>query len=43
MHGGEQYRHAYLDNGSYFMPTVIGDVEPRMTIAQTECKRLILS
>lgn len=38
VHGGGQYKHAYLDNGSYFMPTVIGDVLPSMAIAQTECE-----
>lgn len=34
--GGRQWRHAYLDRGSYFDGTVVGDATPEMEIAQTE-------
>jgi len=34
--GGEPYRHPYLEHGSYFSPTVIGDVNPESEIAQRE-------
>jgi len=34
--GGTRWRHAYLEEGAYFGPTVVGDVEPNMEIAQTE-------
>ena len=38
VYGGEQFKHAYLNNGSYFTPTVIGDIVPSMSIARTECE-----
>lgn len=34
--GGTRWKHAYLEEGSYFMPTVIGNVNNGMEIAQTE-------
>lgn len=34
--GGEPYRHAYHDHGTYFQPTVVGDADPDSEIAQTE-------
>lgn len=36
--GGQRWRHAYLEEGSYFVPTVIGNVDNTMEIAQTECQ-----
>lgn len=35
--GGVQYNHAYLENGCYFTPTLVGPVDPTMEIAQVEC------
>ncbi|KAF8312443.1 meiotic sister-chromatid recombination aldehyde dehydrogenase [Clavulina sp. PMI_390] len=34
--GGTRYRHPYVENGSYFAPTLIGNVLPSMEIAQQE-------
>ncbi|KAH9923832.1 Aldehyde/histidinol dehydrogenase [Fomitopsis serialis] len=34
--GGERYRHPYLEHGTYFIPTVIGDVSPQSQCAQRE-------
>ncbi|KAL5518794.1 MSC7 [Sanghuangporus vaninii] len=34
--GGTEFRHAYLESGSYFSPTVIGDVHQGMEIANKE-------
>ena len=34
--GGTQFRHAYLEDGAYFSPTVIGDVHLGMEIANKE-------
>jgi acyl-CoA reductase-like NAD-dependent aldehyde dehydrogenase len=34
--GGAQYHHAYLENGYYFAPTVVGPVEAEMDIAKEE-------
>lgn len=34
--GGTSWKHAYLEEGSYFMPTVLGNVNNQMEIAQTE-------
>ncbi|EJD03805.1 meiotic sister-chromatid recombination aldehyde dehydrogenase [Fomitiporia mediterranea MF3/22] len=34
--GGLTFRHAYLEDGSYFSPTVIGDVHQGMEIADKE-------
>jgi acyl-CoA reductase-like NAD-dependent aldehyde dehydrogenase len=34
--GGAQYHHAYLENGYYFGPTVVGPVEAVMDIANEE-------
>ena len=34
--GGARLRHPYLENGAYFAPTVIGEVNPEMKIAQEE-------
>lgn len=34
--GGSRWKHAYLEGGAYFSPTVIGDVRPEMEIAQRE-------
>lgn len=36
--GGTEFRHAYLESGSYFSPTVIGDVHQGMEIANKERK-----
>jgi acyl-CoA reductase-like NAD-dependent aldehyde dehydrogenase len=35
--GASQYHHAYLENGYYFGPTVVGPVEVEMDIAKKEC------
>lgn len=34
--GGNQYHHVYLENGSYFTPTLVGPVDPEMSIAKEE-------
>ncbi|KAM5536033.1 hypothetical protein V8D89_010291 [Ganoderma adspersum] len=34
--GGEPWTHPYLEKGSYFKPTLVGDVDPGSEIAQTE-------
>ncbi|KAG8934944.1 Meiotic Sister-Chromatid recombination aldehyde dehydrogenase [Tulasnella sp. 418] len=34
--GGERWTHAYLEEGAYFPPTLIGHVNENMEIAQTE-------
>ncbi|KAI0931527.1 hypothetical protein AcV5_005005 [Taiwanofungus camphoratus] len=34
--GGERYPHPYLENGTYFQPTVIGEVDPMSELAQQE-------
>jgi acyl-CoA reductase-like NAD-dependent aldehyde dehydrogenase len=34
--GGSHWKHVYLEGGSYFAPTVIGDVQQGMEIAQNE-------
>jgi acyl-CoA reductase-like NAD-dependent aldehyde dehydrogenase len=36
--GGRRWRHAYLEDGSYFGPTILANVDSRMEIAQTEGK-----
>ena len=36
--GGEPWVHPYLEKGSYFQPTVLGDVNPDAAIAQSERK-----
>ena len=35
--GGSRWKHAYLEEGSYFAPTVVGDVQQGMEISQKEC------
>jgi acyl-CoA reductase-like NAD-dependent aldehyde dehydrogenase len=35
--GGKPRVHPYLTNGAFFEPTVIGDVQREMDIAQQEC------
>lgn len=42
--GAVQYHHAYLENGYYFGPTVVGPVEAEMDIAKQEraCELLSL-
>ena len=35
--GGSAWKHAYLEDGSFFSPTVLGDVHQGMEIAQKEC------
>lgn len=35
--GGTAFRHAYLEEGTYFSPTVIGDVHQGMEITNKEC------
>lgn len=35
--GGSQYNHVYLENGSFFTPTLVGPVDVSMDIAQQEC------
>ena len=37
-HGGQPWRHPYLENGYFFSPTVLGNVDPASEIAQRECK-----
>ena len=39
--GGAQYHHAYLENGYYFSPTVVGAVEAEMDIANQERARAL--
>lgn len=34
--GGEPWRHPYLEQGTYFKPTVLGDVNPESDVAQHE-------
>ena len=34
--GGKAYKHVYLENGYYFQPTLIGNVDPSMDIANHE-------
>ncbi|KAH9920227.1 meiotic sister-chromatid recombination aldehyde dehydrogenase [Epithele typhae] len=34
--GGEPWTHPYLERGSYFKPTLLGDVNPDASIAQSE-------
>ncbi|RXW21008.1 hypothetical protein EST38_g4856 [Candolleomyces aberdarensis] len=34
--GAKQYNHVYLENGYYFAPTVVGNVDPEMEIAKQE-------
>ena len=34
--GGEPWTHPYLEKGSYFKPTLLGDVHPEAPIAQSE-------
>lgn len=36
--GGEPWVHPYLEKGSYFKPTLLGDVNPDSSIAQMERK-----
>lgn len=36
--GGTRWKHAYHEGGSYFSPTVIGDVHEGMEISQRECE-----
>ena len=36
--GGQPWPHPYLENGLFFSPTVIGNVDPASRIAQEECK-----
>ena len=38
--GGEPWTHPYLERGSYFKPTLLGDVDPDTGVAQTERKSL---
>lgn len=35
--GGSAWKHAYLEDGAYFSPTVLGDVHQGMEIAHKEC------
>jgi len=35
--GGGRSNHPHHVNGAYFVPTVVGNVEPNMAIAQSEC------
>ncbi|KAI0094447.1 meiotic sister-chromatid recombination aldehyde dehydrogenase [Irpex rosettiformis] len=34
--GGGRWPHPYLEHGSYFSPTVVGDVDPKSQLAQLE-------
>lgn len=36
--GGSRWTHSYLEEGAYFSPTVIGNVNQGMEIAQRERK-----
>jgi acyl-CoA reductase-like NAD-dependent aldehyde dehydrogenase len=39
--GGTAYNHAYLENGNYFTPTLVGPVDPSMKIAREECETFL--
>ena len=39
--GGERWRHAYLEQGAYFQPTVLANVQQGMEIAQQERASLL--
>ena len=41
--GGTQWKHPYIEGGCYFSPTIIGDVQHGMEIAQKERKYLSMS
>ena len=34
--GGRRWQHPYLEHGSYFNPTVVGDVDPKSHLGQME-------
>jgi acyl-CoA reductase-like NAD-dependent aldehyde dehydrogenase len=34
--GGKQYNHVYLENGYFFQPTIVGNVDPNMEICKQE-------
>lgn len=34
--GGRRWKHPYLENGAYFSPTVVGNVDPDSELAQRE-------
>ena len=34
--GGRRWNHPYLEHGSYFKPTVVGNVDPGSELAQRE-------
>lgn len=36
--GGRRWKHPYLENGAYFSPTVVGNVDPASELAQRESK-----
>ncbi len=38
--GGVRWKHPYLEHGSYFSPTVVGNVAPDSELAQRESKWL---
>ncbi len=41
--GGRRWAHPYLEHGSYFSPTVVGDVDPKSHLAQAESAFRFLS
>ena len=41
--GGTRYRHPYLENGAYFVPTVVGNVDPQSELAQRESESFFIS
>jgi acyl-CoA reductase-like NAD-dependent aldehyde dehydrogenase len=43
--GGNRWPHPYLEHGSYFSPTIVGDVDPKSHLAQaeSECRMVMLS
>ena len=41
--GGKHYRHPSSPGDAYFSCTVLGDVNPRSRIAQTECESSLCS
>lgn len=36
--GGGPFHHPYLESGAYFVPTVVGNVDPLSDLAQHESK-----
>jgi acyl-CoA reductase-like NAD-dependent aldehyde dehydrogenase len=41
--GGHGWRHPYVEEGTYFAPTIVAGVAPTMELAQTESKYMGVS